>query len=229
MEDFIYDLEERRKYINECLYVLEDTFGIDLKFFNTFGPSKRFYYSIPDATSYKVKVIIDELNVYSNTSDEDDTSKIVGTIDFGDEVMITKIKGQWGKITTPFEGWIKLSSTTRLVNYIDNVGLNMRFALEALTSADKYITANIINDVKEYIEDINTVNELHIPNIVTLITNHYREQLVYFEFLDVNGYGPACQHLYLDESKSVDVCPEFLNIAMTDDDKEEPQISIAVY
>lgn len=229
MEDFIYDLEERRKYINECLYVLEDTFGIDLKFFNTFGPSKRFYYSIPDATSYKVKVIIDELNVYSNTSDEDDTSNIVGTIDFGDEVLITKIKGQWGKIITPFEGWIKLSSTTRLVNYIDNVGLNMRFALEALTSADKYITTNIINDVKEYIEDINTVNELHIPNIITLITNHYREQLVYFEFLDVNGYGPACQHLYLDETKSVDVCPEFLNIAMTDDDKEEPQITIAVY
>ena len=31
----------------------------------------------------------------------------------------------------------------------------MRFALEALTSADKYITANIINDVKEYIEDTN--------------------------------------------------------------------------
>ena len=90
--------------------------------------------------------------------------------------------------------------------------------------------AEIMDDTyEEYIEDINTVNELHIPNIVTLITNHYREQLVYFEFLDVNGYGPACQHLYLDESKSVDVCPEFLNIAMTDDDKEEPQISIAVY
>ena len=229
MEDFIYDLEERRKYINVCLYVLEDTFGIDLKFFNTFGPSKRFYYSIPDATSYKVKVIVDTLNIYNNTADEDDESKIVGTLDFGDEIFITKAKGQWGKITSPVEGWVKLSNTSKVVNYIDNVGLNMRFALEALTSADKYITTNIINDVKNYIEDINTVNELHIPNIITLITNNYREQLVYFEFLDVNEYGPACQHLYLDESKSVDVCPEFLNIAMTDDDKEEPQITIAVY
>ena len=47
--------------------------------------------------------------------------------------------------------------------------------------------------------DINEINELHIPNIITLITNNYREQLVYFEFLDVNNYGAMCQHLYLYE------------------------------
>ena len=229
MEDFIYDLEERRKYINVCLYILEDTFGIDLKFFNTFGPSKRFYYDIPDAKTYKVKVSVDSANIYSNTADEDDQSSIIGTLYFSDEVIITKAKGQWGYIEQPMKGWIKLANTTKIVNYIDNVGLNMKFALEAQTSADKYITGNIINDIKEYIEDINEINELHIPNIITLITNNYREQLVYFEFLDVNGYGASCQHLYLDEDKDVDICPEFLNIAMSDDDKQDPQVSITVY
>ena len=71
------------------------------------------------------------------------------------------------------------------------------YALEAQTSADKYISTSIISDIKEYVEDINEINELHIPNIITLITNNYREQLVYFEFLDVNNYGASCQHLYL--------------------------------
>ena len=30
----------------------------------------------------------------------------------------------------------------------------------------------IISDIKEYIEDINELTELHIPNIITLITNN---------------------------------------------------------
>lgn len=230
MEDFLYDLEERRKYINVCLYILEDTFGIDLKFFNTFGPSKKFYYNIPDSTSYKVRIAIDNVKILSNTSDEDDESAVVGALEFNDEVLITKTKGQWGYILSPKEGWIKLSNTTKIVTYIDNVALNMRFALEAQTSADKYIADNIVNDVKEYIEDINEVNELHIPNVITLITNNYREQLVYFEYLDLNNYGPSCQHLYLDEKNAnVDICPEFLNVAISDDELETPQISITVY
>ena len=230
MEDFIYDLEERRKYINVCLYTLEDTFGIDLKFFNTFGPSKMFYYNIPNATSYKVKIAVDQVNVYSNTSDEDNEEFIVGTLDFGHEVLITKTKGQWGYIENPYTGWIKISNTTKVINYIDNVALNMKFALEAQTSADKYISENIITDVKEYIEDINEITELHIPNIITLITNSYRDQLVYFEYLDLNGYGPSCQHLYLNtDEKDPDICPEFLNIETSDDAYQEPQISIAVY
>ena len=73
------------------------------------------------------------------------------------------------------------------------------------------------------------INELHIPNIITLITNNYREQLVYFEYLDVNGYGNACQHLYLDEKVDADICPEFLNIETKMDGTAVPEIEITVY
>ena len=229
MQDFIFDLEERRKYIEECLYVLEDTFDIDLKFFNTYGPSKMFYYNIPSAQNYKVRIAIADLKVLTSTEDEDDESTIAGWLHFANEVNVTKVKGQWGYITYPYEGWIKLADTTKVINYIDNVALTMKFALEAQSSADKYISEDIILDIKEYIEDINEINELHIPNIITLITNNYREQLVYFEFLDVNGYGAACQHLYLDEKISADICPEFLNIATTVDGVNQPNITIAVY
>ena len=229
MQDYIFTLDERRKYITECLYVLEDTFDIDFKLFNTYVPSKIFYYNIPSSQNYKVRVIAKQLKVLSNTIDEDDESALVGTLSFGDYVNITKVKGQWGLITTPYEGWIKLSDTTKLINYIDNVALKFKFALEAESSADKYIVDNIISDIKEYVEDINTINELHIPNIITLITNNYREQLVYFEYLDVNNYGNACQHLYLDEKVDADICPEFLNIETKIDGVAIPEIEITVY
>lgn len=229
MQEFIFDLEERRKYIEECLYILEDTFDIDFKFFNTYGPSKIFYYNIPSSQNYKVRIAVQDLKVLSNTADEDDESTIKGWLHFGNEVTITKVRGQWGYINNPYEGWIKLADTTKVINYIDNVALTMKFALEAQTSADKYISDDIILDIKEYIEDINNINELHIPNIITLITNNYREQLVYFEFMDVNNYGAACQHLYLDEKINADICPEFLNIDTTIEGIGKPNITIAVY
>lgn len=227
MEDFVYDLEERRGYMNECLYVLEDTFDVDLKFFNTYGPSRMFYYNIPSATTYTVKVVVQYTNIYSNTADEDDKNEVVGKLLYNDEVKILKVKGQWGYINYPVEGWIKLTNTQKCIDYINNVALTMKFSLEAQTSADKTISNYIKRDVKEYIEDINEINELHIPNIITLITNSYREQLVYFEFFDVNDYGAACQHLYLEDNIEADKCPEFLNIE-TDDDGN-PSIQITVY
>ena len=101
--------------------------------------------------------------------------------------------------------------------------------METATSSDKYIKNNIVYDIKEYIEDINSINELHIPNIITLITNSYREQLIYFEFLGLNKYGVSCQHLYLDETPYTEITPEFLNIAMSEDGAEVPLIDITAY
>ena len=224
-QDYVYDLEERRKYMEECLYTLEDTFNIDLKFFNTYGPSQTFYYNIPSSQDYKAKVAIKEINVLANMSDEDN---VVDTLEFNTQVHVIKTRGQWALINSPVNGWIKTGDIIKNVDYIDNVALSFEWALEAQSSADKYITQNIIRDIKEYIEDINEITEVHIPNIITLITNNYREQLIYFEFLDVNGYGSACQHLYHIDNISADICPEFLNVA-TKNDGATSEINIAVY
>ena len=80
-------------------------------------------------------------------------------------------------------------------------------------------------------DPINDINELHIPNIITLITNNYREQLVYFEFLDVNNYGSMCQHLYLYERDPdiADIAPEFINVATSEDNLFQPLIDITVF
>lgn len=144
IQQFIKELEIRKNYIEYCLEVLEDSFGIDLKFFNTYGPSEMFHIT---------------------------------------------------------EG-----------NNIDKVNLSLKFKIKLVNISDRYVKDYIVTDIKDYIEDINEITDLHIPNLITQITNKYREQLVYFEFVGINNYGPGYQHIYNPEDEIGNRVPEFLNI-----------------
>lgn len=155
---FIKDVERRRKYIEQSVLELEDSFGVDLKFFNTYGPSTLFY--LEDG------------------------------------------------------------------NNINRTNLSMTFKMKPYSMSDIYIKDNIIVDIKEYMEDINDIKDFHAPNLTTYIETKYADQLVYFEFVDINGYGPGNQHIYMPESYHGDVVPEFLNININDED--EPDITINV-
>lgn len=155
---FINQLERRRTYTDMGILRLENQFGVDIKFVNTYGPSRAFF------------------------------------IDEG-------------------------------IN-INRVNLTMNFRMKLETSSDKYIKEYIIDYIKDYIEDISSINDLHIPNLITSITNQYREQLIYFEFLGFNEYGPGYQHIYQNEDVEYGmVVPEFLNIYTVD---AVPSINIAV-
>lgn len=146
-EYFFNELIKRKSYIDYAVLILEDGFGVDFKFFNTYGPSKLF------------------------------------TLDNNSE-------------------------------YINRVNLNLTFRLKLKANYDKNIIQNITVDIKEYIEDIHSINNLHIPNLITEITNTYSEDIVFFEFVDMNGFGPGVQHLYnmqLNNNNLIAV-PEFINI-----------------
>ena len=81
-----------------------------------------------------------------------------------------------------------------------------------------------MTDIKDYVEDISEIKSFHVPNLITEITNKYRESIVFFEFVDMNGYGPGVQHIYaMDMPKEV-ITPEFLNIATLSDGS--PDITI---
>lgn len=155
---FIKDVERRRKYIEQCILQLEDSFGVDLKFFNTYGPSKLFF--LEDG------------------------------------------------------------------NNINRPNLTMTFKMKPYSMSDVYIKDNIIVDIKEYLEDINSIDDFHAPNLTTYIETKYKDQLIYFEFVDINGYGPGNQHIYMPEEYHGDVVPEFLNININEED--EPDITINV-
>lgn len=156
--NFIKDVERRRKYVEQSVLELEDSFGVDLKFFNTYGPSTLFYLE----------------------------------------------NGQ----------------------NINRTNLSMTFKMKPYSLSDVYIKDTIIADIKEYMEDINEIKDFHAPNLTTYIETKYKDQLVYFEFVDINGYGPGNQHIYMPETYHGDVVPEFLNININDED--EPDITINV-
>ena len=225
MQDFLFTLEERRKYMEEYTLRLEDTFGIDFKFVNTYGPSNRFYYILPNEKTYKVKIATKKAYVYSDIEKE----IIAGSLKQGDVVNILRTNGLWGYIDKPIAGWIRLADSKRLVDYIDNVSISLKFALEVVSASDREIVNDISADIKAYLETINSINEIHMPNIITLITNNYRDRLKYFEYRGVNYFGVECQHLYFDDKTDADVCPEFINVYTVDDKTFAPDIEISVF
>lgn len=157
IQTFIKEIEKRRSYIEYCMVVLEDSFGIDFKFFNTYGPSTLY-------------------NIDNETN-------------------------------------------------LNRVNMSLTFELKFVDVMDKYIADEIMEDIKKYIEDINNITDIHMPNLVTYITTKYRTQLVYFKFLDLNGYGPVKQSIYQTDETLRDVnsvyIPEFLNVNTKDDDSPD--------
>ena len=74
---------------------------------------------------------------------------------------------------------------------------------------------------------INEINSLHIPNLITEITNTYKDSIVFFEFLDMNGYGPSVQHLYSMDMPDEVITPEFLNVSALPDGTPDINIILA--
>ena len=161
--EFTKILETNRRYISSVLIFLEDSFGVDFKFFNTYGPSKRY--------------MVDDHSL------------------------------------------------------VDRVNLSLRFELKYVMSTDSYILKDISAFIKNYMEDINELNDLHIPNLITAVTNEFRQQLVYFKFLGFNKYDSLTQSIYRDtlndsEFRESTTVPEFLNVDTIDD--EEPDIQYTI-
>ena len=163
---FISILDTRKRYLETTLALLEDSFGIDFKFFNTYGPSKYYLLS------------------YAN-----------------DTVLL------------------------------DKINLTLKFEVKFKSSYDSYALNDITAYIRTYIEDINYISDLHIPNLITAVTNKFNDQLTYFKFVGLNDYGYIYQSI--EKNPEIDITfddstmvPEFLNIDTIDGD---PSIAYTVY
>lgn len=101
---------------------------------------------------------------------------------------------------------------------LNRVNTTWKFKLKLLKSSDVYTTSYIIRDIKYYIENINEDAVIHISNLITYITNTYKDSITYFDFVGINDYGPGMQHLYVDEILPVEVVPEFITVNTTTDE-----------
>lgn len=163
IDSFIKSLNYKKAYIDNALDELENSFGIDFKFYNTYGPSRTF------------------------TTDNRD-------------------------------------------GYINRVNVKLNFRLKLKNASDNNTPQYIMTYVKSVIEDLNGNESLHIPNLITDVTNKYKEAIVYFEFVGVDDYGPGVQHLYHMDRDEFDLVPEFININILIDENgnKTPDINIEV-
>ena len=103
---------------------------------------------------------------------------------------------------------------------IDRVNLTLYFEVKLVQSSNTYLKEYIQKDIKDILEDLNDISSLHIPNLITTITNNYRNAIEYIEFLGFNNltygesdyYGPGIQHLYRKDPEEVATVPEFLSV-----------------
>lgn len=163
-DDFVNQLNYKKAYIDNANEKMENSFGVDFKFYNTYGPSKLF------------------------------------TLDNNEQ-------------------------------YINRVNIQLNFRVKLASAYDVYTVDYIKEYVKSAIvENLNNEDSLHIPNLITNVTNKYRESLVFFEFLGVDNYGPGVQHLYHKDVDYVEMVPEFININMLYDENgsKTPDINIEV-
>lgn len=110
---------------------------------------------------------------------------------------------------------------------VDRIHLTLNFEVKLKSTSDFNTKEYIIQDIKSMIEDLNADDSLHIPNIITTITNTYRNSIEYIEFLGFNDYGPGMQHLYKQESDDITAVPEFITINVTNDLVPDINITLA--
>ncbi|MGL5327857.1 MAG: hypothetical protein ACRDD7_01225 [Peptostreptococcaceae bacterium] len=156
-EKFIEYVQYRKVYIDDAVKVLEDSFNIDFKFFNTYGISKMF------------------------------------------------------KIGHDKES-------------LDKVNLKLRFKLKLKVGASKFTRDYVLEEIKDYIENINTIESIHMSNLTTYILNKFKEDIEFIEFLGINNYNALYQYIEKVETEIIEDVPEFLNINLTKDLK--PDIDI---
>ena len=146
-------IDRRRRYMQNVLLLLEDSFGIDYKFYNTYGPARTY-------------------NINNET-------------------------------------------------HIDRINLSLKFEIKFISDSEKVILDNITADIKDYIEDLNNITDLHIPNLITYIINLYRDHIVYIKFVKLNNYDSLYQSIYKDPVLSdnyfveTQTVPEFINVNTT--------------
>ena len=159
LDEFISYLQYRKAYIDKAQDVLEDSFNVDLKFFNTYGPSKLFH---------------------------------IG----------------------------------RNPEILDRTNLTLNFIVKLDVIGNYDVIYEIQDSIKEYIENINTLTNIHMSNICSYIKQKYDNDIDYIEFEGINHYNSNYQYIERLEPDILEDVPEFINVNLND--LMEPDINITV-
>lgn len=95
---------------------------------------------------------------------------------------------------------------------IDNIDITLEFKLSLKDASDMTTKNDIIKSIKSYIEDINSAENLHIPNLITDITNEYNDRINFIEYVGFNKFGTDDQHIIKVPTDEINIPPEFINV-----------------
>ena len=95
--------------------------------------------------------------------------------------------------------------------FIGNIDMVMNFRLKLRSASDIYTKDDITRFIKNYIENLEVIGDLHIPNLITDITNEFASRIIYIEFVSFNNFGLGIQHALVIDT-NIDTVPEFINI-----------------
>lgn len=96
-----------------------------------------------------------------------------------------------------------------MINHID---LCLKFRVSLKSSSDIYTKDALIADIKEYLEDLYDTGDWHAPNMVSELTEKYKSQINFLEFMNYNDFWLGVQHIIKKDIDDPHIPPEFLNI-----------------
>lgn len=96
---------------------------------------------------------------------------------------------------------------------IGHVDLEFRFRASIKNNADIYTKDDLIQAIKEYIEDLYETGNWSAPNMISELMNKFSDRCNFIEFMNYNDFWLGVQHIsVLENIEDPHIVPEFLNI-----------------
>ena len=95
---------------------------------------------------------------------------------------------------------------------LGNIDITMKFRTKLANSNDTTTKDAIIQYIKEYIEDLNDTGDLHIPNLIHDVKEHFGDMIVYIEFMNFNNNRLGVNHIELRYIEDPHTVPEFISV-----------------
>ena len=110
--------------------------------------------------------------------------------------------------------------------YLDRVNLTLNFKVRLSEDTDTNAIDYIKKEIKDYVENLNEIRDIHMTNLTTVLTNKFSQYIKYIEFIGINEYNALYQYLQRLDLDNVDDVPEFVNINTLDNLKPDINITL---
>ena len=95
---------------------------------------------------------------------------------------------------------------------LGDIDIVMKFRVKLANSSDSTTKNALILYIKQYIEDLNKTDDLHIPNLLHDIKEEFDDLIVYIEFMNFNNNRLGINHIEKRDEIDVHTVPEFISV-----------------